>query len=85
MKKNKRKRKVKMGACCKCFKYTVVQDHHYFPKRNFKRKEYHKRTIRLCVKCHREIEDILPVRKLEKLVYIQIHKLWLSGVDITVV
>lgn len=84
MKQNKRPSKRKKNFCAKCWKFTETENHHVLPRRHFKRSEYHRRTIRLCADCHREIEKILPFRRLEKDIYIEIHKLWLMDVDITI-
>jgi len=50
--------KYKTGICERCGDYGYVNDHHIVPKgvTKFNNKE----TIRLCLKCHVEIHELLP-------------------------
>lgn len=72
------------GCCPKCFKVRPLQRHHYLPKRFFKRNNT-TQILHLCNLCHKEIEEILPqYRKLTKEEYLDIHKKWLRGEEVSV-
>lgn len=51
-------RKYKKGTCERCGEYTYVNDHHIFPKE--KKKINNIETVRLCLKCHVELHEVLP-------------------------
>lgn len=80
-----RKAKKQLKAVCpKCFQVKLLQRHHYLPSRFFK-KNNSNNVLHICDKCHKEIEEILSLyRKLKKEEYIDIHKNWLKGKNVTV-
>ena len=85
LKERKTMQKKRRIICPKCWKLRVATRHHLYPRRFFKH-EKNDSVLLLCEDCHREIERILPLyTKLEKEVYIDIHKRWLAGQKLMVV
>ena len=71
------------GLCVKCMRIRQLQKHHVLPVSKYGRKDNHS-TILLCDDCHKEIERILPYRKLDTDEYLHITKMWLLNIDVTV-
>jgi hypothetical protein len=73
---------MKSCVCVKCLSFGKTEYHHIYPVRNFGKND---KTILLCARCHAEIERILPAEKMTGEQYREIHKKWLSGINVLVV
>jgi len=80
-----RKAKKQLKAICpKCLEVRLLQGHHIFPSRFYKRNNT-THLLYLCDDCHKEIEAIIPqYQKLTKEEYIDIHKKWLRGEEVII-
>ena len=64
-----------VGVCPKCKKDRHLTRHHVKPKRYFKRSG----TIKICRRCHDELESLIPYERKPIKFYYRIIRIFMEG------
>lgn len=64
-----KKKKGNLMPCPKCRELKVLHRHHFLPQRFYGKNPFY---IRLCDKCHEEVEKLIPEERLPAVEYFEI-------------